>query len=304
MIVWSQLEEARKIVKALGELPLALDQAGAHISSLQMSFSDYRNMIEKSMKAGLNKQVPQYGLPSYKASVFTTWELSFQELDDNARRLLHLCAFLGNEDIPAELFCRGRSGVDWIPEGMLRANLPFLKVESLELMLQIAKDENNAIEKLFEFSLAKRKSSTKSFWMHSLVHAWAREHTDIATQRQIAEDAITLVASAISTNPHESLQMIGSSSSVIKAANASYAIASTYGDIGYYDYAEESCQKALALYEKALGSEHQSILNTMNNMANIFYWQGRYDEALEWFGRALAGKEKTLESDHSSTLYT
>ncbi|KAL7272771.1 hypothetical protein RUND412_004405 [Rhizina undulata] len=289
----SQLCEARKIVKALGELPLALDQAGAHISSIQMSFSDYRKIIEKSIRAGLNKQVPQYGLPSYKASVFTTWKLSFQELDDNARRLLHLCAFLSNEDIPDELFRRGRSGVDWISE-------------AFRIFLSKAQKLNQKLLDTFASACV------------------AREHTDIATQRQIAVDAITLVASAIYTNPHEKsfddwiferriLSHLGvcrahisryfDGSDSIKAAEASYDIALAYKDLGYYKYAE-TYQKAFALYEKALGSDHKSTLDTVHCMAIVFDSQGRYDEALEWYGRALAGYKRALGSEHLLTLKT
>ncbi len=56
--------------------------------------------------------------------------------------------------------------------------------------------------------------------------------------------------------------------------------------------------------EKALGKDHPSTLDTVNNMALVFDKQGRYDDALEWYERALAGYEKALGKDHPSTHRT
>ncbi|KAL7268586.1 hypothetical protein RUND412_008789 [Rhizina undulata] len=68
----SDLDEARKIVCALGELPLALDQAGAYIRSLQISFSAYRKGLKKGIKACFRREISDPSLPSYKASILTT----------------------------------------------------------------------------------------------------------------------------------------------------------------------------------------------------------------------------------------
>ncbi|KAL7265884.1 hypothetical protein RUND412_011588, partial [Rhizina undulata] len=107
----SELDEAREIVKDLGELPLALDQAGAYISELQITFSTFRRKMNDAFNETLDSS-----LPSSRASIRTTWELSFKELGPEARHLLHLCAFLSNEDIPDELFRRGKTAVPWMME--------------------------------------------------------------------------------------------------------------------------------------------------------------------------------------------
>ncbi|KAL7265806.1 hypothetical protein RUND412_011667, partial [Rhizina undulata] len=113
-LIDSELGEATEIVKALGELPLALDQAGAYIRYLKIRFSTYRDRLEKGMEASFRRSVEGFGLPPDKASVLTTWKLSFQELHEDARKLLYLCAFLSNDDIPHELFHRGKGAVGWI----------------------------------------------------------------------------------------------------------------------------------------------------------------------------------------------
>ncbi|KAF8252586.1 hypothetical protein K440DRAFT_657801 [Wilcoxina mikolae CBS 423.85] len=78
-----------------------------------------------------------------------------------------------------------------------------------------------------------------------------------------------------------------------------------YHDItGRYDGALKRYKRAFDGYEKALGKDHPSTLNTIGNMALVFEHQGEYDKALEWYQRALDGKEKALGKDHPSTLRT
>lgn len=56
--------------------------------------------------------------------------------------------------------------------------------------------------------------------------------------------------------------------------------------------------------EKALGLDHTSTLQTVNNLGNLYIHQGKLKEAEEMFQRALKGKEKALGPDHTSTLAT
>ncbi|KAL7276087.1 hypothetical protein RUND412_000934 [Rhizina undulata] len=123
-------------------------------------------------------------------------------------------------------------------------------------------------------------------------------------------------------------------SEIIKIADAASAVGSAYRNIAYYNQAEELYQAALVGYEKelgkdhtstldtahnitrvfyrqstsgeekALGKDHLSTLSTVNNMAVIFDSQGRYDEALEYHQKALAEKEKALGMDHPAILDT
>ncbi|KAL7274139.1 hypothetical protein RUND412_002973 [Rhizina undulata] len=302
----SELGKAQTIVRTLCELPLALDQAGAYIRSFQTSFSDYQEKLKKGMKSAFRKKLPGIGLSPEKASVLTTWELSFQALSENARHLLHMCAFLSNEDIPDKLFHRGKSAIHWIEE-----------------------DENNlddAIQSLFSFSLAKRKESSDSFYIHPLVHAWAREHTDSTVQRQNALDTITLVGSAYHYEDEDEdwwgnfkfrrrilthlelcrghISESFSETESIKAVDAWLSIASAFEGLGYFEEARDLYFKGLQRKEKALGMDDVSTLRTMDDIARFFADQKRYDESLEWNLRLLERKEMALGNDNSSTLGT
>jgi CHAT domain-containing protein len=56
----------------------------------------------------------------------------------------------------------------------------------------------------------------------------------------------------------------------------------------------------VAIEEKALGSDHPQLAQTLNNLAVVYADQGRDAEAIPLFERALAIYEKALGSDHTS----
>ena len=62
-------------------------------------------------------------------------------------------------------------------------------------------------------------------------------------------------------------------------------------------------QRALQGYEKALGLDHGSILETVHNLG-LLYQKGNLAEAEKMYQRALKGYEKTLGPEHISTLTT
>ncbi|KAK5188945.1 hypothetical protein LTR47_011581 [Exophiala xenobiotica] len=68
--------------------------------------------------------------------------------------------------------------------------------------------------------------------------------------------------------------------------------------------AEQMYMLTLAGYEKALGANHTSTLNTVNNLWNLYRAQGNLGKAGKMYQRALAGYEKALGADHTSTLNT
>src|ERR1700761_8099097 len=64
------------------------------------------------------------------------------------------------------------------------------------------------------------------------------------------------------------------------------------------------CRRALVGKEKALGVDHTSTLDTVNNLGNLYRDQDKLDVAEQMYRRALAGYEKALGMDHTSTLNT
>jgi tetratricopeptide (TPR) repeat protein len=62
--------------------------------------------------------------------------------------------------------------------------------------------------------------------------------------------------------------------------------------------------RALAGKEEALGLDHTSTLDTINNLGNLYLDQGKLEAAEQIYLLALAGYEKALSPDHTSTLDT
>jgi CHAT domain-containing protein/Tfp pilus assembly protein PilF len=66
---------------------------------------------------------------------------------------------------------------------------------------------------------------------------------------------------------------------------------------GLYSEAMPLAQRALAIQEKVLGPNHQSVANLLSNLAFLYVKQGRYAEAETLYKRSLAIRERALGSD-------
>jgi tetratricopeptide (TPR) repeat protein len=82
---------------------------------------------------------------------------------------------------------------------------------------------------------------------------------------------------------------------------ACHGLGNLYSDQGKLKEAKEMYQRALAGYEKALGPDHTSTLNTVNSLGSLYKDQGKLQEADEMYQRALAGYGKALGPDHNKT---
>lgn len=102
---------AKEIAKTLGYLPLAIDQAGSYVATRQMSLPRYKEVYKRNFR-NIFTSVPRSPGWSYRdQTVFTTWEISFQEIEGNNKEsaeLLLLCSFLHNEDIWEKMLLRGQ----------------------------------------------------------------------------------------------------------------------------------------------------------------------------------------------------
>ena len=109
--------KAYKIVKELCCLPLAIDQAGAYIASGATSIGDYLAKYSEHRKTLLSHS-GFTGASKYNRSVYETWELSYQEIQqwtessdphkanaaNSAILLLRLFPFFHHEGITEEIF--------------------------------------------------------------------------------------------------------------------------------------------------------------------------------------------------------
>jgi tetratricopeptide (TPR) repeat protein len=59
-----------------------------------------------------------------------------------------------------------------------------------------------------------------------------------------------------------------------------------------------SYQRALAIWEKALGPKNPDVVRSLNNLAVLYRSEGKYDGAERLYQRSLAIREKTLGPNH------
>ena len=100
---YKNIAEGKKIVKKLGYLPLAMDQAGAYISTRNLPFQlfarhyDERREVVFKHTLLLWEYRKRLGDDKDKTllSVFTTWELSFQQIGKNKEQAM-MATFLSS----------------------------------------------------------------------------------------------------------------------------------------------------------------------------------------------------------------
>lgn len=83
----AEYEEAKAIVRELGYLPLAIDQAGAYLHASQKPLNSYLSRFNENFKLLLNKKTPDALWQYRNDTVFTTWEVSFRQFKHEMRKL-------------------------------------------------------------------------------------------------------------------------------------------------------------------------------------------------------------------------
>jgi len=75
-------------------------------------------------------------------------------------------------------------------------------------------------------------------------------------------------------------------------------ITQIYQAQGKYGAAEPLYKRSLAIWEKALGSDHPDVATSLHNLAVLYGAQGNYGAAEPLYKRSLAIFEKALGPDH------
>jgi hypothetical protein len=109
---------ATRLIQKLDGLPLALATAGAYLSQVSTSLSEYLSDYEASWLE-LQKTTP--GLLSYEdGMLYSTWQISYdyvQRQNELSAKLLRLWAYFDNQDLWFELLQHSdQDDPEWIRE--------------------------------------------------------------------------------------------------------------------------------------------------------------------------------------------
>ena len=166
------------LLEVLEYLALAIVQAGAFIcESPGLTFKGYLEMY-KTNQARLLLEYSGQKVDSYKWTVYTTWQISFQKLEQQssiAAQLFMICAFWHHKSIPKALFQNAVIGA-----GDYRV-LPLGWDEAVKVVDAFCEADGSwndlrfqeAINKLNSFSLITSYFEDQ-LSLHPLVQSWAQ----------------------------------------------------------------------------------------------------------------------------------
>ena len=169
---------ATTLAAELDHLALALEQAGAHIARQRLSFGQYLEKWRHQQQAVLKWHDPR--LMHYPASVATTWQTSFAQLQPPARALLERLAWLAP---------------DPIPESLLETPIPDLATDE--------GDPTEALAELEAYSLITRAAERPEFSVHRLVQAVTRHDLQGDGVPERLVEALGWVATAFDGAPED-----------------------------------------------------------------------------------------------------
>jgi Tetratricopeptide repeat len=178
-------KDADRLAESLGDLPLALEQAGAVLYESLMSVDEYLRLLSERAADILSQGVAL----EYPSSMTAAWQISVAQLrqqSPQALELLRCCAFVGPEPIPREVFKLGsRESVTGV--GALLA-------DPIEL--------STATSVLGRFALVKMDGPYLT--VHRLIQALLRNELDPDEQDRYREDAHSILAGGAPGNPSDS----------------------------------------------------------------------------------------------------
>ncbi len=278
-------EQADRLAKALGDLPLALEQAAAVIEHTGASYASYLKRFETHWAELLQRG--RLGA-EHPDSLAMTLELSFRQVATEAPQaveLLHLCAFLSPENIGRDLLA---DGVRYLETAGGR--LPDERVDEMVVALS-------------RYSLV--DASNGSVSLHRLTHALARQRLTHDEQARWAGAAVELTAGAMRFDGQEPATWWACAELLPHALSAALHaerlgvapqhVADVYSATGRYLLkqsrlleARPILERALALAKRLFGDGHPRVSDAVNNLARVLQRLGDYAAAADHFDQALS----------------
>ena len=328
--------EACKIVKELFCLPLAIDQAGAYVASGATTIKDYLSRYSEHREILLSHS-EFTGASRYNRSVYRTWELSYEEIEQRAKGndvhrakaagaamlLLELFPFFHHEGITEKIFFYAALQSDEEPSSSeLPLAISMLGRELLQLNRAGTWDNllfGEGIRVLLSFSLIKKGLSDGVYAMHPLVHTWGRDRLTLNERRKCCLMAYVTLSSSLregESQPYEFQRLLVThvrenilySRSECDQKGISYlddAYAKFGGLLQKQGYAKEAeilQVEVLDTRNRILGVEHQDTIRAMASLASTNRDLGRYTEAEKLKIQVLEATNRILGVEHPDTI--
>jgi transcriptional regulator with XRE-family HTH domain len=296
-------DDAGRVSAAVGQLPLAVEQASAWLAATGMPALSYVGWLETHASSALGESKPS----DYASPVVTTWNLSFDRLSEHspaAVRLLQILAFASPEPISMNLLYS-----DEVNDLLL----PLDETLSEKLML------GRVIRDISRFALIKVDQGSNSLQIHRLVQAVIRDQMTDEEQRE-TRHAVHKILIGARPRQGETDDPANWSTYDIIWPHLVPSRAEECEDprtrqllidwvryqwkCGEFDSALQLGYRLQSLWAQRLGPNHQQTLHLQFHIANVLRSRGRFTEARDVDTYVLERQRAVLGADHPHALTT
>ncbi|ADP84608.1 FxSxx-COOH system tetratricopeptide repeat protein [Pseudofrankia inefficax] len=291
--------DAKRLAEELGDLPLALEQAGALQAETGMSVDDYLGLLARATTEVLQENPPS----DYPVPVAAAWSLSMARLRDQmpfALEILRRCAFFGPEPISRELLVLGRYVLD----------PPLRDLVADPIMM------SRATRELGRYALARIDNHRRTLQVHRLIQRLIQDELDDDVAAGIRNEVHAMLAAA-TPDDADAEERWPDFELVLPHVEPSGAVASRRPEVrrlvsnvvGYF-YNVGDTLGSLSLADEALaqwiyddGSAESRAVLELNRRKSAGLWAlGRYAEAYELRRTTLDLMRRVLGEDDEETL--
>jgi len=296
-------EDADLVADKLGDLPLAIEQAGAWLLATASGVSELIRQLDRQVSMILEHEPPS-GYPQAAAAM---WQLAFQRLRADrpaAGKLMQLCSFFAPQPIPTALL-RSDRAVDILtsPDGGLERSDPLLV--------------GPLVSEISRYALARVDASQGTVQVHRLVQAVIRDlipleswpdnrsqvHEILAGYDRGSADDPTSWGHHAMLWPHVVWSKATESSNP-KVRQLVIDIVRYLGRSGDHDNSQELGDKTLAHWLNAFGVDDPLTLVLRANLANVMRQKGEYENAYFENEEIYQRQRQVLGPEHLYTLMT
>jgi tetratricopeptide (TPR) repeat protein len=290
--------DSNLLAEKLGDLPLALDQAGAMLSETGMPVDEYIELLDEEFNTVMNEGRSQ----DYPTSMTAAWAISVARVEEQlpqALELLRCCAFFGPDPIPRDVFRRGKQ-VTGTRASDLMAN-PILLAR--------------AVRELGRFGLV--SVGGRAITVHRLIQALLRGDLDEQQQADYRRDVHSILAAAAPADPADDRQwpryrellphVMSEATDMVRSHDPAVRAFALKMMRYLYLSGDLTCchvltSRFIEQWTADSGSDDQSVLAAQCQYGEVLREFGRYSEAYSVNEETLSRAQNVLGHEDPVTL--
>ncbi|WP_194757867.1 tetratricopeptide repeat protein [Priestia megaterium] len=290
-------ESIGELCELLGDLPLAVEQAGAYIKENRISVKAYIERFKKYRVELLKRGQPF----NYKNTVASTWELaviSIKERFPHILEFLHLFAFLGPDKIPMDKIKKGKSVFPQELSKILSHDLYYDEMVGAfrkYSLLNVIDSNTFSVHRLVQTIIMESLSQeVKEKWINIALDLMEAVYVFEQFRPETWEEANALLPHAIRLVDHATKYEI----SLKKSVDLLDKIGDHYYFQSLFSQAKEYYNKAFIIKQKIFNEDSEEVIESLIKLGHILYRNGEYSNSEEYLKKAVT----TVESLHLKKL--